>query len=165
MTRFVGLALLFGALAGLGGGPGVVLASTITGTAVQISGLEDLSATADTQARKGIGRILAYGAMMAGVGGLISGHYILGTVGLGGGIGMGFIPGIVNSSFDAAPAATGDWLSPAVSSAWWAPCTILLYPFLLLMRFLQDPVYLASFLFVVVLARIIRNMEFSPPSS
>jgi len=44
-------------------------ASTVQGSAVTIAGLDDLSATADQQARKGAGKVFA---MLLGMGGLAS---------------------------------------------------------------------------------------------
>jgi hypothetical protein len=141
MTRFLlSCALLAGVLGSVGTVP-VALASTIAGTPVQITGLDDLSATVDSQSRKGFGKIIAMGLGVAGLGGLVSGYHMTGAIGVGSGIGMGFLPGIISSSFDAAPAATTDLIAGLqTSTAWWAPLTAPLYPVFLLLRCLQDPV-------------------------
>jgi hypothetical protein len=131
----------------------VLHASTVQGTAVQITGLDDLNATVDQQARKGSGKILA---TALGVGGLITigaGHHYLGAAGVGAGLGTAFIPGMMSSAFDAAPAATSLAVEHVASGAWWAPLTALLYPLFLALRLLQDPVVLAAGVLALVLVR------------
>ena len=57
-----------------------------------ISGLDDLAATADQQARRGAGKILAMVLGMGGLATVLSGRIGLGLAGVGAGMGMGFIP-------------------------------------------------------------------------
>src|SRR5712691_7130763 len=129
MRRLMVGALLLLVVAGASRLPvAVVHASTIQGTAVTISGLDDLNATVDTQARKGAGKIIALVLGIAGLGGVVSGYHMTGMMGVGSGIGVGFLPGIMSSAFDAAPAATGGLTQHAAASAWWAPATAGLYP-------------------------------------
>ncbi len=158
MRRLVSCAILAVALAGVSSTPVAVLhASTVQGTAVQISGLDDLNATVDQQARKGGGKVLA---MLLGVGGLItigSGHHYLGAAGVGAGLGTAFIPGMMSSAFDNAPAATTLLVEHVTSGPWWVPLTAGLYPGLLLLRMLQDPVFLACLALVLVVARLSRT--------
>jgi len=157
MRRLVGVALLALAWASLGSVPvALVHASTVQGTAVTISGLDDLNATVDTQARKGAGKIIALVLGIAGLGGVVSGYHMTGLMGVGSGIGVGFLPGIMSSAFDAAPAATGGLTQHAASSAWWAPATAGLYPAFLVLRLVQDPVFLVSVATMILLARLVR---------
>jgi hypothetical protein len=101
MNRFWATALVLGALVGASVGPVAVLeASTVQGTAVQITALDDLSATVDSQSRKGVGKIIAMGLGVAGLGGLVSGYHMTGAIGVGSALGMGFLPGVVSSAFD-----------------------------------------------------------------
>jgi hypothetical protein len=157
MNRFWATALVLGALVGASLGPVAVLnASTVQGTAVQISGLDDLNATVDNQARKGSGKVLA---MALGVGGLVTigaGHHYLGAAGVGAGLGTAFIPSMMSSAFDSAPAATGVVVEHLASSAWWVPLAALLYPICLAWRILQDPVMLAACAMGIVLVRLVR---------
>ena len=69
---------------------------------------------------------------------------------------MGFVPGMVSSAFDNAPAATVDLAQQVASRVWWAPFTAGLYPGLLLLKFLQDPVFLACLAALVVVTRVAR---------
>jgi len=155
MKRLVFGALLAVVVAGASVPPvTLVHASTIQGTAVTISGLDDLNATVDTQARKGAGKIIALVLGIAGLGGVVSGYHMTGLMGVGSGMGVGFLPGIMSSAFDAAPAATGGLMPHAASSAWWAPLTVGLYPGFLALRLVQDPVFLAACFLAVGLLRL-----------
>jgi hypothetical protein len=159
MNRFVVGALLALVVAS-GNAPPLVYGSTLAGgTEVQISGLNDLSATVDGQARKGAGKIFAMILGMSGLGLVVSGRMGLGLGGLGSGLAMGFVPGMVSSTFDAAPAATLDLLHGVPSDAWWAPATVALYPLLLLLKFLQDPVVLAAVAVVLVSSRVLGQIH------
>ena len=136
----------------------VVHASTVQGTAVTISGLDDLNATVDSQARKGAGKIVALILGAAGLGGIVSGYHLTGMMGVGSGIAMGFLPGIMSSAFDAAPAATVS--SPehvAAASRWWTPLSAGLYPGFLGLHLLTDPVFLASLAVIILVARLARS--------
>ena len=135
MRQLVVGALLAIAVAGAGQLVAPVHASTVQGSAVTISGLDDLAATADQQARRGAGKIIA---MVLGMGGLAT--VLSGRIGLG----LAGVPSMMSSAFDAAPAATGALVSQATAGAWWAPLTAGLYPGLVLLRLGQDPVVLAA---------------------
>jgi hypothetical protein len=130
-----------------------VQASTVQGAAVTISGLDDLAATADQQARRGAGKIIAMVLGMGGLATVLSGRIGLGLAGVGAGMGMGFVPSMMSSAFDAAPAATGTLVSQGTAGAWWAPLTAGLYPGLVLLRLGQDPVILAACLVAICLVR------------
>ena len=144
MRQLVVGALLALAVAGTGQLVAPVHASTVQGSAVTISGLDDLAATADQQARRGAGKIIAMVLGMGGLATVLSGRIGLGLAGVGAGMGMGFVPSMMSSAFDAAPAATGALVSPVTAGAWWAPLTAGLYPGLVLLRLGQDPVVLAA---------------------
>jgi hypothetical protein len=161
MQRVIGIALLLGVLVSLSSVP-VALASSVQGTAITIGGLDDLAATADTQARKGAGKVVAMLIGMGGLAGILAGRIGLGLSGVGAGIGMGFIPGIMSTAFDAAPAATVDLVSQgSLAAAWWAPLTAGLYPGLLALRLLQDPVVLMAGLVALGLVRWARAQRLS----
>jgi len=69
---------------------------------------------------------------------------------------MGFVPGMVSSAFDNAPAATPDLVQHVTAVTWWTPLTAGLYPGLLLLRFVQDPVFVACLAALVVVTRLGR---------
>jgi hypothetical protein len=153
LTAVVLVALTLGPLASVP----VAFASNIVGTAVTIGGLDDLSATADTHARKGVGKVIAMVLGMGGAALVLSGKVGLGLSGVGAGIGMGFMPGIMSTAFDAAPAASFDVLTQSsVMQAWWAPLTAGLYPGLLALRLVQDPVVIVAAVGTVALMRVAR---------
>jgi hypothetical protein len=94
--------------------------------------------------------------MVLGMGGLatvLTGRIGLGLAGVGAGMGMGFVPSMMSSAFDAAPAATGALVAQVPAAAWWTPLTAGLYPGLMLLRLGQDPVVLAASLVAVCLIR------------
>jgi hypothetical protein len=161
MKRFLATAVLWGlAAVALWWGDALPLvhASTVQGTAVTISGLDDLNATVDSQARKGSGKIIALIFGVGGLGTMAAGYHMTGLGGVGAGLGVGFLPGIMSSGFDAAPAATSAFGAqiPLVSH-WWTPLTAGLYPGLLALRFLQDPVVLVAVALALLLVRCART--------
>jgi hypothetical protein len=97
------------------------------------------------------------GLGVAGLGGLVSGYHMTGAIGVGSALGMGFLPGVVSSAFDAAPAATADLVIGAASAAWWAPLLAALYPVFLALRCLQDPVVWLAVALAVCLVHITRR--------
>jgi hypothetical protein len=131
-------------------------ASTIQGTAVIISGLDDLNATIDTQARKGSGKIIALIFGIGGLGTMVAGYHMMGLIGVGAGLCVGFLPGIISSGFDAAPAATADLAPQVLNASWWPPLTAGLYPGFLALRCLQDPVFLAALAVGILVVRLAR---------
>jgi hypothetical protein len=142
-----------------------VQASTVHGSAVTISGLDDLAATADQQARRGAGKIIAMVLGMGGLATVLTGRIGLGLAGVGAGRGMGFVPSMMSSAFDAAPAATGTLVAQVPTDAWWIPLTAGLYPGLMLLRLGQDPVVLAAGLVAVCLVRWSRPQGSGTASS
>jgi hypothetical protein len=159
MNRGCAAALLFCALVAACGGPVAILeASTgITGTAVTISGADDLAATADKQARGGMGRIFGYGLIGTGAFAFASGFHGAGALAGVSGVGVAFVPAVINSTFDNAPAATGAALASMPAEGWWVPLTALLYWPLLFLRMLQDPVFLVAGVLTVGLLYAVRQ--------
>jgi hypothetical protein len=154
MSRFLVGALLLLAVAGTGLAPvASVSATTVQGTVVQIAGVDDLNATVDHQARRGVGKILAIVVGLAGLGAAAAGYVGSGLTVAGVSVAAGFIPGMVSSSFDSAPAATGMLTTPGLLDAWWAPALASLYWPLLGLRLLQDPVFLLCLGVALVLLR------------
>jgi hypothetical protein len=145
-TRLVlRVALLLGGLTLALGGVPLTQAGTITGTAVDISGVNDLTATADSYAKGNLGKLLGIGLATAGLLAMAGSH--LGTGGLiaAAGVGLAFVPNMIGTAFDATSAAplTGA-AAPALLTAWWAPATAALYPVLLALRLVHDPVWVAA---------------------
>ena len=97
--------------------PGVVLvqASTLQGQAIDIEGVNSATSTFWTYLKGGVGRTIA---AIIGVGGLVKvgNRNENGWTMAGVGAGMGFLPNIITTGFDAAPAATGP-LSHAVQQS------------------------------------------------
>jgi hypothetical protein len=121
-------------------------AGSLPGKSVAISGLDDLSATVNQQAKDGSGKALAIILGLGGLATLAAGRPGLGLGGLGAGVAMAFVPNIIGTAFDATTAAP---LAPVVTtlgttwSAWWTPLLAALYPILLVFRVVQDPVILS----------------------
>jgi hypothetical protein len=138
--------ILFGSLV-LVAIAGPAQAGTPPGTAVTISGLDDLSATVDAQAKNGSGKALAILMGLGGLAMLAAGRPGIGIGGLGAGVAMAFVPNIIGTAFDATAAApvlpVATALSSAWSAAWWTPLLAALYPVLLGVRVLQDPIVLS----------------------
>jgi hypothetical protein len=139
------LALLLGGLTLALGSILQAHAGTITGTAVDISGVNDLTATADSYAKGNLGKLLGIGLATTGLLAMAGSH--LGTGGLiaAAGVGLAFVPHMIGTAFDATSAAplTGVVVPPLLT-AWWAPATAALYPVLLALRLVQDPVWVAA---------------------
>ena len=133
---------------------GTAQAGTTAGTAVTIAGLDNLSATVNTQAKAGAGKALGILMALGGLATLAAGRPGLGIAGLGGGVAMAFVPNIIGTAFDATAAAP---VTPVVTafgsawSAWWTPLLAALYPVLLSVRVLQDPIVLSCLALVVAL--------------
>jgi hypothetical protein len=139
------MALLLGGLTLALGGIPQAHAGTITGTAVDISGVNDLTATADSYAKGNLGKLLGIGLATAGLLAMAGSH--LGTGGLiaAAGVGLAFVPNMIGTAFDATSAAPlAGPVAPTVLTAWWAPATAALYPVFLAGRMVQDPIWLLA---------------------
>jgi hypothetical protein len=137
-------ALLVGVALALGGVPRA-RAGTITGTAVDISGVNDLTATADSYAKGNLGKLLGIGLATAGLLGMAGGYLGTGGIVTASGVGLAFIPNVIGTAFDATSAAPlVGAAAPALLMAWWAPLTAGLYPVFLAARVALDPVWLLA---------------------
>ena len=133
---------------------GTTHAGTTAGSPVTISGLDNLSATVTDQVKKGSGKALAILLGVAGLATLAAGRPGLGFSGLGAGIAMAFIPDIIGTAFDATAAAPVTPVVPALGQpwlAWWSPVLAALYPVLLFLRGVQDPIILTCLALAYVL--------------
>lgn len=149
-------ALCVGSLPAALGNVGVAQAGTTTGAAVTLSGVDNLANTVDTYAKGNMGKVLGIFMGLGGLGLSLSGRPGTGLgVGLTG-VGMAFVPNIIGTSFDAtgaAPLLAG--AMPASGPApWWEPGLGLLYPAMLGLKWLQDPVVLVMLLLAVLLPRL-----------
>jgi hypothetical protein len=137
-------------LAALASAPSLALgvapawAGTTSGKAVTVSGLDDLSATVDTYAKGNVGKVLGIGLGLGGMAIIAAGRLGIGALAAAAGVGAAFVPSLIGTAFDATAAAP---LLPSpgpglLRSAWWAPSLGLLYPVLLALRLLIDPVFL-----------------------
>jgi hypothetical protein len=136
--------LLGGVMLALGGVPRA-RAGTITGTAVDISGVNDLTATADSYAKGNLGKLLGIGLATAGLLGMAGGYLGSGGIVTAAGVGLAFIPNVIGTAFDATSAAPlAGAAAPALLTAWWAPATAALYPVFLAARVVHDPVWVVA---------------------
>jgi hypothetical protein len=127
-----------------GGVPGAS-AGTITGTAVDISGVNNLAATVDSYSKGNLGKMLGVGLGLAGMLILAGGRMGIGALAAAAGVGMAFVPNMIGTAFDATSAAPlGALPPPGLLTAWWAPATVALYPVLVVWRLVQDPICLAA---------------------
>jgi hypothetical protein len=165
MYRFARLLLLWGGvliLVALSGPTAWLIvpveAGTTTGTAVTVSGLDTLANTVDTYSKGNVGKMLGIGL---GIGGMLlmgGGRLGLGGMAATAGLGAAFVPNIIGTAFDstaAAPLVANPVLAPL--TPWWAPALGLLYPGMLALRLLQDPVVLVALVLASVLVRSMRR--------
>lgn len=116
-------------------------ASSAPGAAVTISGLDDMTATVDTEARTGFGKAIGIVIALAGLGACASGFVGPGAVATAAGIATAFVPGLISTAHDAAPAATlaGFQYVSAYAEAWYRPALAVLYGPMLALRAVTDP--------------------------
>jgi hypothetical protein len=138
-------ALLLAGVALARGSGALAHAGTITGTAVDISGVNDLTATADSYAKGNLGKLLGIGLATAGLLGMAGGYLGSGGIVTAAGVGLAFIPNVIGTAFDATSAAPlAGAAAPALLTAWWAPATAALYPVFLAARVVHDPVWVVA---------------------
>jgi hypothetical protein len=129
-------------------------AGTITGTAVDISGVNNLAATVDSYSKGNLGKMLGVGLGLAGMLILAGGRMGIGALAAAAGVGMAFVPNIIGTAFDATSATPLGAIPPTgLLTAWWAPATAALYPVLVVWRLVQDPIGLAALALSVSLRR------------
>lgn len=162
MKRFLMSCALLAAVVGSSSALPLALASTVQGNAIDIGGLNDMNATVSKEAKGGTGK--TFGLILGGVGiaAFGTGYHLAGALGAGAGGAIAFLPGIYSSVFDAAPAATSGMLSPHTIDAWWSPALALLYPLMIAVKHLQDPVFLASLVVVLFSAHLLRRAQVRP---
>jgi len=147
--------VLAGLLVLLACGPPLAWAGTVTGTAVTVSGLDNLTKTVDTYSKGNLGKALGIGLGLAGMGIIAAGRLGLGAMAAFAGVGAAFVPHLIGTAFDATQAAPllAAVPVPAGPPAWWHPLLGLLYPVLLTLRLALDPVVLAA----VTLSQTLRR--------
>ena len=145
-TRMVlSVALVLGGVTLVLGSVPLARAGTITGTAVDISGVNDMTATADTLMKGNVGKFLGIVLATAGLLGMAGGHPGGGGIIAAAGVGMAFVPNVIGTAFDATSAAPlVGAAAPTLLTAWWAPATVALYPVFLAARVALDPVWLRA---------------------
>ena len=133
----------------------LVEAGTMTGTAVDIGGVNNFAKTVETYAKGNVGKMVGVVMGMGGLGMALTGRMGAGIGVLGSGLGVAFVPNMMGTVFDATTAA------PVVAAA--APATTLgtvlhalaqsvagqallaaLYPLALALKWVRDPVVWGS---------------------
>ena len=150
--RYLPWFLALGAVAWLHEWQGwLVEAGTMTGTAVDIGGVNNFAKTVETYAKGNVGKMVGVVMGMGGLGMALTGRMGAGIGVLGSGLGVAFVPNMMGTVFDATTAA------PVMAAA--APATALgtilhalaqsvagqvvlaaLYPVALILKWVRDPV-------------------------
>ena len=134
----------------------VAYAGTTTGSGVTISGVDALANTVDTYAKGNLGKLVGIGLGLGAIGLTVAGRTGGAALAATGALGGAFVPNMVGTAYDATAAATLDSASVMVSTAaWWEPALGLLYPVMLSLKWIRDPVFLAALLLTIGLARMI----------
>jgi hypothetical protein len=143
-------------------GVGPAWAGTVTGTAVTVSGLDNLTKTVDTYSKGNFGKAMGIGLGLAGMGIIAAGRLGLGAMAALAGVGAAFVPNMIGTAFDATQAAPLVASVPVASgpTAWWSPALGLLYPALLALRLALDPVVVAA----VTLSRLLGRRRLAGPA-
>lgn len=129
-------------------------AGTMTGTAVDIGGLNNFAKTVETYAKGNVGKMVGIVMGVGGLGMALTGRLGAGVGVLGSGLGVAFVPNMMSTVFDNTTAAT---LVPATVVT--QPATVLstflttlgqsvigqafmaaLYPVAVLLKWARDPV-------------------------
>ena len=141
-------------------------AGTMTGTAVDIGGLNNFAKTVETYAKGNVGKMVGVVMGVGGLGMAMTGRMGMGVGVLGSGLGVAFVPNMMGTVFDATTAAPLVAVAPAVQ-----PVTVFgsllaamgqsvvgqaflaaMYPVALGLKWLRDPV-MWSALAMVALSR------------
>ena len=128
-------------------------AGTMTGTAVDIGGVNNFAKTVETYAKGNVGKMVGVVMGVGGLGMALTGRMGAGIGVLGSGLGVAFVPNMMGTVFDATTAAPLVAMAPAVQ-----PATALgsvlaalgqsvagqallaaLYPVALALKWLRDP--------------------------
>lgn len=132
----------------------LVEAGTMTGTAVDIGGLNNFAKTVETYAKGNVGKMVGIVMGIGGLGMALAGRLGTGVGVLGSGLGVAFVPNIMSTVFDSTTAAT---LVPVAVGM--QPTTVLstflatlgqsiagqaflaaLYPVAVFLKWMRDPV-------------------------
>lgn len=134
---------------------GTAHAGTTSGAGVTVSGLDNLANTVDTYSKGNVGKMLGIGL---GIGGMLlmgGGRLGLGGMAATAGVGAAFVPNIMGTAFDATAAAPLVGAAPdGLLLTWWAPALGLLYPAMLTLKWLLDPVVWLSLGLLQAVARL-----------
>lgn len=154
MTRLMAMALVLGVMVGLLSLPmGLAEATTVTGEVVDLTGVNDLNATADAQARTGLGKMLGYGGLLATAALFFSG-YPGGAAYAGAGTGVWiFSSRIINTGMDAAQSA------PVGETVYRLSYGLEAVLGFLGQRSVQDPVFYVALVLSVLLLTQVRTRE------
>lgn len=146
--------LILGAMAWLYEMQGwLVEAGTMTGTAVDIGGLNNFAKTVETYAKGNVGKMVGVVMGIGGLGMALTGRLGAGVGVLGSGLGVAFVPNMMSTVFDNTEAAT--WTPVVVTQ----PATVLstflatlgqsaagqaflaaMYPATVFLKWVRDPV-------------------------
>ena len=155
VLRYFPWFLALGALAWLHELQGwLVEAGTMTGTAVDIGGVNNFAKTVETYAKGNVGKMVGVVMGMGGLGMALTGRMGAGIGVLGSGLGVAFVPNMMGTVFDATTAAP---LVPVAATT--QPVTVLgavlnalgqsvagqallavLYPVAVALKWVRDPV-------------------------
>lgn len=132
----------------------LVEAGTMTGTAVDIGGINNFAKTVETYAKGNVGKMVGVVMGIGGLGMAMTGRMGAGIGVLGSGLGVAFVPNMMGTVFDATTAAP---LVPVTAAA--SPATVLgtvlnalgqtvagqallaaLYPVAVALKWVRDPV-------------------------
>ena len=123
-------------------------AGTVTGTAIDLEGLDDFASTVQEYAEGNLGKMVGMIIAMAGVAGMAFQKVGMGLTALGAGIAIAFVPNIIGTAFDTTSS------SPLVAAARFVPLAagggflntlaqiglVMLWPLMLVVKMLRDPV-------------------------
>ena len=139
-------------------------AGTMTGTAVDIGGVNNFAKTVETYAKGNVGKMVGVVMGVGGLGMALTGRMGAGIGVLGSGLGVAFVPNMMGTVFDATTAAPLVAVAPGVG-----PLTVFgsalaalgqsvagqallaaLYPVALALKWLRDPVMWSALALVVL---------------
>ena len=129
-------------------------AGTMTGTAVDIGGVNNFAKTVETYAKGNVGKMVGVVMGVGGLGMALTGRMGAGIGVLGSGLGVAFVPNMMGTVFDATTAAPLSGVAPGAQplsglglvlaalgqSAAGQALLAALYPVALALKWLRDPV-------------------------
>lgn len=138
-----------------------VEAGTIKDKGIKLEGLDALAGTVQTYAKGNVGKMLGMIIAIGGIVGLATQRIAMGLCGLGAGIAIAFVPNMIGKAFDATSAAPLVGMAPFVP---WASGggvlnllaqmgLALLFPLMLALKLVRDPVVWMALGMVALLGR------------